>query len=61
MDQFRGAAHMGTDGHVDAEGHIVGQEILDAAERLGAEQLLSITLQDLASGRSSVASLALRN
>ncbi|MBI2171274.1 MAG: DUF2283 domain-containing protein [Chloroflexi bacterium] len=33
---------------VDAEGHIVGLEILDASERLGKEQLHSVTLKDLA-------------
>ena len=33
---------------VDAEGHIVGLEILDASERLGKEQLHNVTLKDLA-------------
>ena len=33
---------------VDGEGHIVGVEILDASERLGKEQLHSVTLKDLA-------------
>ena len=33
---------------VDAQGHIVGIEILDASERLGKEQLHSVTLKDLA-------------
>ena len=33
---------------VDADGHIVGIELLDASERLGKEQLHSITLKDLA-------------
>ena len=33
---------------LDREGHITGLEILDAAERLGKEQLRSVTLKDLA-------------
>ncbi len=33
---------------LDQHGHIVGLEILDAGERLGKEQLHSVTLQDLA-------------
>lgn len=33
---------------VDDDGHIVGLEILDASERLGKEQLHSVTLKDLA-------------
>ena len=33
---------------LDADGHIVGLEILDAGERLGKEQLHSVTLKDLA-------------
>ena len=33
---------------LDSEGHIVGLELLDASERLGKEQLHSVTLQDLA-------------
>ncbi len=33
---------------VDAYGHIVGIEILDASERLGKEQLHSVVLKDLA-------------
>ncbi len=33
---------------LDAQGHIVGIEILDASERLGKEQLHSVTLKDLA-------------
>jgi len=33
---------------LDREGHITGLEILDAAERLGKEQLHSVTLKDLA-------------
>ncbi len=33
---------------LDDEGHIVGLEILDASERLGKEQLHSVTLKDLA-------------
>ena len=33
---------------VDAQGHIVGLELLDASERLGKEQLHSVTLKDLA-------------
>ncbi len=32
---------------LDDEGHIVGLEILDASERLGKEQLHSVTLKDL--------------
>ena len=33
---------------VDSDGHIVGIEILDASERLGKEQLHSVSLKDLA-------------
>ncbi|MBI4332512.1 MAG: DUF2283 domain-containing protein [Chloroflexi bacterium] len=33
---------------LDGQGHIVGLEILDAGERLGKEQLRSVTLKDLA-------------
>ena len=33
---------------VDEQGHIVGLELLDASERLGKEQLHSVTLKDLA-------------
>ena len=33
---------------LDAQGHMVGIEILDASERLGKEQLHSVTLKDLA-------------
>ncbi len=33
---------------LDREGHIVGLEIIDASERLGKEQLHSVTLKDLA-------------
>ena len=33
---------------IDQEGHLVGIEILDASERLGKEQLHSVTLKDLA-------------
>jgi uncharacterized protein YuzE len=33
---------------VDKDGHIVGIEILDASERLGKEQLHSVTLKDIA-------------
>ena len=33
---------------LDREGHIVGLELLDASERLGKEQLHSVTLKDLA-------------
>ncbi len=33
---------------LDHEGHITGLEILDASERLGKEQLHSVTLKDLA-------------
>ncbi len=33
---------------LDANGHLVGIEILDASEHLGKEQLHSVTLQDLA-------------
>ena len=33
---------------LDREGHIVGLEILDASDRLGGEQLHSVTLKDLA-------------
>ncbi len=33
---------------LDDDGHIVGIEILDASERLGKEQLHSVTLKDLA-------------
>ena len=33
---------------VDEHGHIVGLELLDASERLGKEQLHSVTLKDLA-------------
>lgn len=32
---------------VDAKGHIIGIEILDASERLGKEQLHNVTLKDL--------------
>ena len=38
----------GVTAELDDKGHIVGLEILDARERLGAEQLRSITLKDLA-------------
>ena len=37
---------------LDAKGHLVGIEILDASERLGKEQLHSVTLQDLAFDQS---------
>ncbi|MDA1097175.1 MAG: DUF2283 domain-containing protein [Chloroflexi bacterium] len=33
---------------LDGEGHIAGLEILDASERLGAEQLHTVTLKNLA-------------
>jgi len=33
---------------LDDKGHIVALEILDASERLGKEQLHSVTLKDLA-------------
>lgn len=33
---------------LDESGHIVGLEILDASQRLGKEQLRSVTLKDLA-------------
>ena len=33
---------------VDAQGHIIGIEILDASERLGKEHLHSVTLKNLA-------------
>jgi uncharacterized protein YuzE len=33
---------------MDAEGHIVGIEVLDASKRLGREQLHSVTLENLA-------------
>lgn len=33
---------------LDEEGHIVGLEMLDASERLGREQLHSVTLENLA-------------
>ncbi len=33
---------------LDGQGHIVGLEIIDAGERLGKEQLRSVTLKDLA-------------
>ena len=33
---------------LDDDGHIVGLEILDASERMGKEQLHSVTLKDLA-------------
>ena len=33
---------------VDAHGHIIGVEILDASERLGKEQLRTVILKDLA-------------
>ncbi len=33
---------------LDKQGHLVGIEILDASERLGKEQLHSVTLKDLA-------------
>ncbi|MBI2860606.1 MAG: DUF2283 domain-containing protein [Chloroflexi bacterium] len=33
---------------LDGDGHIVGLEILDASDRLGQEQLRSVTLKDLA-------------
>ena len=33
---------------LDAQGHLVGIEILDATERLGKEHLHSVTLKDLA-------------
>lgn len=32
---------------LDAEGHIVGVEILDASERLGLKSLRTITVEDL--------------
>ncbi|MBI2830555.1 MAG: DUF2283 domain-containing protein [Chloroflexi bacterium] len=32
---------------LDKQGHIVGLEVLDASERLGPEQLRSVTLKDL--------------
>ncbi len=32
---------------VDPEGHIVGIEILDACDRLGAKSLRSITVEDI--------------
>ncbi len=32
---------------LDDQGHIVGLEILDASERLGHEQLHTVTLKDL--------------
>ena len=32
---------------VDAEGHIVGVEVLDASKRLGPSDLSSITIQKL--------------
>ena len=38
---------------LDREGHITGLEILDAVERLGKEQLHSVTLKDLAFEPSS--------
>ena len=37
---------------LDREGHIVGIELLDASERLGKEELHSVTLKDLAFGPS---------
>ena len=33
---------------LDSDGHLVSLELLDAPERLGKEQLHSVTLQDLA-------------
>ena len=33
---------------LDEQGHLVGIEILDASDRLGKEQLHSVTLKDLA-------------
>ena len=33
---------------LDQDGHIIGLEILDASERLGKENLHSVTLKDLA-------------
>ena len=33
---------------MDADGHIIGIEILDASERMGKEQLHKVTLKDLA-------------
>lgn len=33
---------------LDGKGHIVGLEILDASERIGQDQLRSVTLKDLA-------------
>ena len=38
----------GVTADLDAEGHLVGIEILDASARLGPEQLHSVTLKDLA-------------
>lgn len=32
---------------VDAEGHIVGIEVLDAAERLGLEALLNVSIENM--------------
>ena len=34
---------------VDAEGHIVGIEVLDAAERLGLEALLNVSIENMPS------------
>ncbi|MBI2859638.1 MAG: DUF2283 domain-containing protein [Chloroflexi bacterium] len=32
---------------VDSDGHIVGMEILDAAERLGLESLLNVSIENM--------------
>jgi len=38
----------GVTAELDDQGHIVGLEILDAGQRLGHDQLRSVTLKDLA-------------
>ncbi len=40
----------GVTADVDGEGHIVGLEILDASERLGAEALASVVIERLPAG-----------
>ena len=42
---------------LDGEGHITGLELLDAAERLGEDQLHSVTLKDLAFEHSPSSSI----
>ncbi|MBI4338106.1 MAG: DUF2283 domain-containing protein [Chloroflexi bacterium] len=37
----------GVTADLDAEGHIVGIEILDAVEKLGLESLLNVTIENM--------------